>query len=288
MITCCDDIFEKWLDIIKKYVGGHLPNTRGDVIPLEEGNSKGNLKVGQIKQAPNTVQLNTTLFRCFLGLGPEEVRQIQAQILDGKVWVKCAKDVPYHVDMEEACRKLKGDKCLQEAIVDYYKNLSNLDVDWGQVQEMYGIGDAEYDHIYKASTQYIKLATHRAKATPSILPKAVTSYLSFLYRKSKGLEAREDIFPWIICVIGNEIGGMMKHVEVFSNQIPVGLVILEAQYSLQWKLQDFEILLSGIDNINVGTHYVMVSFISFAKIGTFIDAFQKRQGSFHYEVGVYK
>ena len=113
MITCDDDVFSTWLEIIQKYVEGRLPNTRGEVVQPEDIGNHAKAKVEQIKQAPNTLQLNTTFLCCLLGLEPHEVRKLQRIVLDGNVWMRCGKDVPHHIDLDEACKKLKGDTCLK-------------------------------------------------------------------------------------------------------------------------------------------------------------------------------
>lgn len=48
----------------------------------------------------------------------------------------------YNIDMEEACRKIKGNRCLKDAIVQYYANLSNRDdLTWDVVSQTYNIGE---------------------------------------------------------------------------------------------------------------------------------------------------
>ena len=92
--------------------------------------------------------------------------------------------------------------------MDHYSKLSIVDVDWDEICYTYNIGDEEYNYLCASSTNYIKLDTNHAKATPSTLPKIVTSYLSFLYRRAMGMEAHVDQLPWTICVLGKRMEDM--------------------------------------------------------------------------------
>ena len=112
--------------------------------------------------------------------------------------------------------------------MDHYSKLSNVDVDWDEICQTYSIGDEEYNYLYTSPTNYIKLATNRAKATPSTLPKPVTSYLSFLYRRAMGTEAQVDQLPWTICVLGKRMEDIDNSLRKLANSIPIGIAIIEA------------------------------------------------------------
>lgn len=72
-----------------------------------------------------------------------------------------------------------------------------------------------------------------------MLPKPITSFISYLYRKAKGLEAHVDKIPWSDCVVGGRLENMVDSLRVYSSQIPVGVVLLEAQHNLQWSVEMF-------------------------------------------------
>ncbi|KAJ7545949.1 hypothetical protein O6H91_08G017600 [Diphasiastrum complanatum] len=106
MVTCDNDVFDNWMKIMEMYVAGQLPNTRGNIEPfVEKKITKGKNKIGLVKQAPGTVNLCATLFRCIEGLDPDQVRGLQAEIMAKKVLIKKGKGVEDKIDMDDACKK---------------------------------------------------------------------------------------------------------------------------------------------------------------------------------------
>ena len=103
LFLCDDEIWKNWVKIMTQYARGLLPNTKGETI--QEGSSENPkfliMKGGQICQAPRTIMLAPTLFRCIARLDQSEVLELQSAILDRTILIKKGKHFFERVDMEE-------------------------------------------------------------------------------------------------------------------------------------------------------------------------------------------
>lgn len=122
LLLCDDDVWQNWVKIMRLYAKGLLPNTKGETPTkgLDQNPRLPTLKSGQIQQAPGTVQLGPTLFRCILGLQKSEVLDIQTSLLDKRILLKKGNQTHQRMDMEEMAWKLKIDRVLKDAITTFY------------------------------------------------------------------------------------------------------------------------------------------------------------------------
>ncbi|MCO5569843.1 hypothetical protein L7F22_023557 [Adiantum nelumboides] len=76
LLLCKDEIWSNWELIMDTYSQGGLPNTKGEILAPTIAEQKSRIPTfrrGKIQQAPGTVVLGPTLFRCIAGLESEEV-----------------------------------------------------------------------------------------------------------------------------------------------------------------------------------------------------------------------
>jgi hypothetical protein len=124
------------------YAHGHLPNTKGNVKNLGGmGGRKTTLKGGQLQQAPGTMTLGPTMFRCIAGLQPNEVRTLQEKFHAENVLLKKGKKVEGLNDMEEKAKEMKVNHALKVAIVEFYFNRTSQISNWETIYDEYHIGD---------------------------------------------------------------------------------------------------------------------------------------------------
>lgn len=139
LLLCDEDVWKNWVKIMKQYARGLLPNTKGEII--DEGSNENpkflTMKGGQIRQAPGTLMLASTLFKCILGLERSEVLELQNAILDKTILLNKGKHTPHRMDMDEMAWKLKTDRVLKEAILSFFFDLTREKLSWEQVCEKY-------------------------------------------------------------------------------------------------------------------------------------------------------
>lgn len=89
MLLSSEFIFNRWLDIMEKYIIGEIANNRG-----EHSNKNSNeFAKGKKMQVDGTTQLSPSMFRCVQGLLDDEVLKIQEMIFRGTILLKKAKIV---------------------------------------------------------------------------------------------------------------------------------------------------------------------------------------------------
>ena len=88
VIICSHIIFDRWSEIMEKYIAGNLPNLQGELLvkDMKQVKSVTYDKVGEISQAKGTKKLGPTIFRCLLGLEDLMIESLQNDILDG-IWL---------------------------------------------------------------------------------------------------------------------------------------------------------------------------------------------------------
>lgn len=177
LLLCEENLWLNWVKIMRQYARGQLPNTKGE-IQSESTNEQSSkipvLKGGRIQQAPRTVTLGPTLFRCIAGLEDNEVITLQKAILDGSVLLKKSKHTTHKVDMEEMAWKLKTDRVLKQAIIGLFFDLTRDFLTWEELCTQYKVGDYEYKQMRSYSHSYVKDVLNRAKKSPSLLTSIVT------------------------------------------------------------------------------------------------------------------
>lgn len=105
------------------------------------GGRKTTLKGGQLQQAPGTMTLGPTMFRCIAGLQPNEVRTLQEKFHAENVLLKKGKKVEGLNDMEEKAKEMKVNHALKVAIVEFYFNRTSQISNWETIYDEYHIGD---------------------------------------------------------------------------------------------------------------------------------------------------
>ena len=104
LLLCEDKLWKNWGYIMDQYAKGGLPNTKGDIVAptiTEQKKKLPTLKGGKIQQAPGTLALGPTLFRCIIGLELGEVLILQEAIMNKDILLKKGKQTKDKVDMEE-------------------------------------------------------------------------------------------------------------------------------------------------------------------------------------------
>lgn len=286
LILCDDDIFKDWQLIMNRYAKGSLPNTKGEVTNFNYGLAKKTtLKGGQLQQAPGTVTLGPTIFRCIAGLLPDEVRILQKDILKGRIVLKKGKKAVDLVDMEEMTKKMKVNRVLKEEVVAYFSSFTLQKLDWTNVCNTYHIGDEEYGKLYSWAQDWAKDKLNKTKVTPS-LPKSITSFLHYLYQKSNGQRRMGHELPWKIHLVEkNKVYGFCSELE----QVPFSLAILDATLENKdgslFLEESFEDVVKGLDALNSDPEYILLSFVDFIHIGNLVQAVAKVATKYHHEIG---
>lgn len=286
LLLCEDTVWKNWVSIMDTYARGGLPNTKGDLLASSTTAEQWlpKLKDGKIQQAPGTVMLGPTIFRCIAGLEVSEVLSLQEALLNKVIILKKGKHTKNWTDMEELAWSMKVERVLKVAIIDFYHDLSKEKLDWNQTCEQYKIGDHEYNQLKSYSEAFVKDSLNRTKRTPS-LPQTVVTLLHHLYRASQGQPMAESSIPWTIKGVGldmEKLGSFCR-----QNHLPFRLAIMDAR-GLHSELSNDSIstMISHLNAMNSLLEYVLVCFADFISIGAIVEGVSTQAGKVHYEVGV--
>ena len=285
LLLCDDEVWKNWVTIMKQYARGLLPNMKGET--LDEGSKENpkflTMKGGQIQQAPGTVTLASTLFRCISGLERSDVLELQNAILNKTILLKKGKHIPHRMDMEEMAWKLKTDRVLKEAILSFFFDLTREKLPWEQICQKYKLGEHEYNQIRSYSHHYVKDTLNRAKKNPS-LPKSVVTLLNHLFRANMGLISQDESIPWKIKGVGFD----MRKIKEFcdAEHVPFQLVVLDVHGTKEQLSTDFFANLAlSLNTLNAQYEYVLVCFIDFINIGMLVEGISSQAAKVHIEYG---
>lgn len=286
LLLCEDDVWQNWVNIMRQYARGQLPNTKGETQSDTPNQSSKipTMKGGKIQQAPGTVTLGPTLFRCISGLEKIEVLSLQKAILDRSILLKKSKTTLQRVDMEEMAWQIKTDRVLTQAIVSFFYDLTREFLTWEQVCSQYKLGDYEYKQLRSYSQSYVKDCLNRSKKNPS-LPTSVVTLLNHLYRVSMGIISQRDSIPWKVRGVGFD----MDKITSFCGEelIPFQLVVLDLHGTREsLSVEFFSSLTSALNTLNSQYEYIIVCFIDFIHIGMLIEGVSSQSTKLHYEFGI--
>lgn len=286
LLLCEDNIWKNWVFIMDQYARGGLPNTKGDVIAPSIAEQKSRIpmfKGGKIQQAPGTVMLGPTLFRCISGLEPAEVLTLQTSLIDKSILLKKGKQTKNMVDMEEFAWRLKVDRILKGAIIEFFSDLTMGRLTWEHTCERYKLGDYEYNQLKSYTQGFVKDCLNRTKKNPS-LPKSAVTLLNHLYRASMGQLTKENSIPWTIKAVGLD----MHKLDIFCQQlhVPFQLAIMDARgFNEDLSVDTFSSLTNCLNVLNSRLEYIFVCFLDFINIGYLVEGVRAQSAKVHYEVG---
>ncbi|KAH7436354.1 hypothetical protein KP509_05G015800 [Ceratopteris richardii] len=283
---------------MRLYSQGALLNTKGEVSNNKRDSTKDvistsakmvAMKGGQLKQAPGTVILGPTLFRCIAGLDNKEILELQKAILEKKILLKKAKSLKHMVDMEEMAWRLKTDRVLKNAIIAFFIDLTTEVLTWEKLCEKYNITDVQYEKIKSYSETFVKDSLNRAKKSPP-LPKAAITLLSHLYRVAMGIKTTANVIPWSIYGFGFDLN---KVESCCAEQVlPFNIVFLRFDselYSLHSRecisATFFSRLIFALNTMNSETEYVLVSFIDFLYVHMLVEGVQHTATKMTFKIG---
>lgn len=286
LLLCDNDVWQNWVKIMRLYARGLLPNTKGETKSegLDQNPKLPTLKSGQIQQAPGTVTLGPTLFRCISSLQRSEVLDIQTALLDKRILLKKGKQTHQREDMEECAWKLKIDRVLKDAIVAFYFDLTREKMTWEQVCETYKLGECEYNQLKSYSQSFVRDSLNRTKKNPS-LPKSVATLLNHLYRASMGIVSQQESIPWTIRGVGFD---MTKITSFCSEEhVPFQLAIMDLHGTKeQLSVDFFSKLALALNTLNSQYEYIFVCFVDFITIAMLVEGISSQSTKVHYEFGV--
>ncbi len=286
LLLCDDDVWQNWVMIMRLYERGLLPNTKGETQTegLDQNLKLPTLKSGQIQQAPGTVTLGPTLFRCILGLQKSEVLEIQTSLLEKIILLKKGKQTHQRMDMEEMAWKLKTDRVLKDAITAFYFDLTREKMTWEQVCDKYKLAEYEYNQLKIYSQSFVKDSLNRTKKNPS-LPKSVVTLLNHLYRASMGIVSQQESIPWTIRGVGFDMTKITKFCS--EEHVPFQLAIMDLHGTKeQLSAEFFSKLALAMNTLNSQYEYIFVCFVNFIYIAMLIEGISSQSTKLHYEFGV--
>lgn len=269
------------------YARGGLPNTKGDISAPISASRRDRLptfKRRRIQQAPGTVTLGPTVFRCIAGLEEAEVLSLQESLLNKTIILRKRKHTKDMIDMEEFAWRLKVDRVLKAAIVNFYNDLTKEMLGWDQICEKYKLGDYEYNQLKSYTETFVKDCLNRTKKNPA-LPNAVVTLLHHLYRASMGEGVTESSIPWTIKGVGldmDKFGTFCKQLNV-----PFQLAIMDAHgfCRTDFSVGTFSSITNCLNAMNSRMEYVFVCFVDIIHVGFLVEGVSTQSGKVHYDVG---
>ncbi len=286
LLLCSDDVWQNWVKIMRQYARGQLPNTKGEtqVDTATQSSKVPTMKGGKIQQAPGTITLGPTLFRCISGLEKSEVLSLQHAILDKSVLLKKSKHTLQRVDMEEMAWQFKTDRVLKQAVVSFFYDITRENLTWENVCTQYKLGDYEYKQLCSYSHSYVKDFLNRTKKKPT-LPTSVVTLLNHLYRVSMGIIPQQELIPWKIRGFGFDMGKITSFCS--EELIPFQLVVLDLHGTKELlSVEFFSSLTSALNTLNSQVEYIIVCFIDFIHIGMLVQGVSSQSTKLHYEFGI--
>ena len=286
LLLCEDIIWSNWVLIMDTYGRGGLPNTKGETIAPTIAEQKKRIpifKKGKIQQAPGTVALGPTLFRCIAGLESTEVLSLQTALLDKTIILKKGKHTKDMVDMEEFAWNRKVDRVLKAAIIDFFNDLTTEMLTWDQICEKYKLGDYEYNQLKSYTEVFVKDSLNRTKKKPS-LPSTAVTLLHHVYRASMDQGTTENSIPWTIKGVGLD----MQKLETFCEQfnVPFQLAIMDARsFCKDLSIETFSTITKCLNAMNSRLEYIFVCFVEFVNIYWLVEGVRAQAGKMLYEVG---
>lgn len=288
MLLCSDFIFNRWLDIMEKYIIGEIANNKGEHSTM----NSNELAKGKKMQVDGTTQLSPSIFRCIQGLLDDEVLKIQEMIFRGTILLKKAKSITEYKDMEDIATSFKYNRALKNGIVEYLKSISGEEkLDYDEVAKKYNITKEIYDKMYKWSKDWMKEAINKAKKKAP-LPELVKNELRLAHAKAFGVQQRLNFeMPWKIFNTGELMSCFTDVIAACGDSNDIGLVLIDTTSQgteYEWTTDAFKRLLECIASIILGDSYVLVAVLSYGPVLSALDTTLRHiVGSVHLEYGSY-
>ena len=159
MVTYDDDIYERWISILRSI-------------------SKEDLE-GR--------QCTITYLRCLLGLDDESVRKIQEEIETGEIVLFKSRQDKGIIDMSQQAMGIKQERVLKDELIKVFnkRNQSKKFQTWDDIASYYNIGLEVYQCLHGCCETWLREKLQIGKTTPKF-PQATIRYVEWIISGKEG------------------------------------------------------------------------------------------------------
>ncbi|MCO5562327.1 hypothetical protein L7F22_015953 [Adiantum nelumboides] len=227
-------------------------------------------------------QPSIATFRCLCGLEDEDVKLLQQEVKEEKIFLVKQPHQPNMLDLSARATNIKQTKVFLLEMFKLFKELDPIEAitSWEECGSHYNSTDEIYNSLFINCTQWLHLKLQKIKETPAI-PEVTKGYVQWIIAQKNGTSRLQFSLPWTIKCMGKNLEGIEFIQGENTSTVRVGVCIIDTTHkgtiSSGWSAAQFGKVIDGVCRIaHQPSKFVIVGLVKYQHAASLEKAISKK------------